>query len=350
MILRVDWEGTTTDARGKALLEWAHALELISLNDGKTPTLIRSNGVSFIDLTFVSPSLVPRIKKWQVMEEETFSDHKCTLTCLADRTLHPDKIWVCANTDKVQFRKLLNAKFIATGTEMKADVCNEIVKAAYKESTPKVRIDRNRPVTYWWSKRIAELRNDAVEKRRKYQRAVKKRQREHEYREEYKKAKKTLRAEIGRAKRAKWKDLCSALDRDAFGQSYMIIMSQLHIVNPKITLTLQKKKELADKLFIGESGKPSSGAANREVPRLFDEGEVLAACERIKAGKAPGPDGISPHVIKIAVKAELERFKRLFNGYLLENEFPNKWKETKLVLLEKPKKPRRRQPSTGPFV
>jgi hypothetical protein len=334
----VDWGGKTTDARGKALLEWAHALELILLNDGKTPTLIRSNGVSFIDLTFVSPCLVPRIQKWQVMEDETLSDHKCILTCLAERKLHSDKIWIRGNTDTVQFRKLLNAKFTGTSTEMKADVCNDIVKEAYKKSTPKVRIDRNRPVPYWWSEKIAVLRNDAVEKRRKYQRAVKKRHREHEFREGYKKAKKTLRAEIGRAKRAKWEDLCSALDRDAFGQGYKIIMSQLNIVNPKITLTLEMKKELADKLFIGEYGKPSFEVANREIPRLFDEGEVLAACERIKAGKSPGPDGIPPHVIKIAVKAELERFKQLFNRYLLENKFPNKWKETKLVLLEKPRK------------
>jgi hypothetical protein len=102
----VDWGGKTTDARGKALLEWAHALELILLNDGKTPTLIRSNGVSFIDLTFVSPCLVPRIQKWQVMEDETLSDHKCILTCLAERKLHSDKIWIRGNTDTVQFRKV----------------------------------------------------------------------------------------------------------------------------------------------------------------------------------------------------------------------------------------------------
>jgi len=68
-----------TDYRGETLLNAAAALGLTALNDGVHPTLVRTNGHSFIDLTFVSQELVGA--DWRVLhDEESLSDHLFVLS------------------------------------------------------------------------------------------------------------------------------------------------------------------------------------------------------------------------------------------------------------------------------
>lgn len=44
------WGGNKTEQR-KELLDWVYSLKLNILNDGHLPTLVRSTGSSYIDLT-----------------------------------------------------------------------------------------------------------------------------------------------------------------------------------------------------------------------------------------------------------------------------------------------------------
>jgi hypothetical protein len=75
-----------------------------------------------------------------------------------------------------------------------------------------------------------------------------------------------------------------------------------------------------------------------EDPPLFSGQEIAEASARIKSGKAPGPDNLTPEVDKRSIEAAPEYFKQVFNNLLRQNEFPEDWKRTALVLIDKPKK------------
>jgi hypothetical protein len=90
-------------------------------------------------------------------------------------------------------------------------------------------------------------------------------------------------------------------------------MSQLKLPNPRLTLTKQQRREIFEDLFMGA----------REHPYR---------------GKAPGPDNLTPEVLKRSIEAAPEYFKQVFNNLLRQNEFPEDWKRTALVLIDKPKK------------
>ena len=46
------------------------------MNYGKKPTLVRSQGISFVDLTIVSEKIFTEDTEWKVLSGETLSDHK----------------------------------------------------------------------------------------------------------------------------------------------------------------------------------------------------------------------------------------------------------------------------------
>lgn len=73
------WGGERTDGRGTLLLEWAYALNLNVLNDGTLPTLVRTNGTSYIDLTMATEGMMVPDPVWQVLAEESLSDHRYVL-------------------------------------------------------------------------------------------------------------------------------------------------------------------------------------------------------------------------------------------------------------------------------
>jgi hypothetical protein len=88
------WGGEVTDKRGKALLEWTNSMDLILLNEGSSPTLVRGTGTSYIDLTMVSEGIMQREPRWKVLHHETLSDHRYILVDLSEqkRTLAKKRI------------------------------------------------------------------------------------------------------------------------------------------------------------------------------------------------------------------------------------------------------------------
>ncbi|GBN56197.1 Retrovirus-related Pol polyprotein from type-1 retrotransposable element R1 [Araneus ventricosus] len=63
--------------------------------------------------------------------------------------------------------------------------------------------------------------------------------------------------------------------------------------------------------------------------------EVEAAVKNIRSKKAPGPDGLFGDIIKEAYAAKKVFLTDIFNKWLLQGYFPNRWKEANLVLFNK---------------
>lgn len=74
------------------------------------------------------------------------------------------------------------------------------------------------------------------------------------------------------------------------------------------------------------------------IPPITEE-QLMEACGRVKNTKAPGLDGILNTALKTAVNAMPGIFLDVYNTCLQEGTFPAKWKQQRLVLLPKERKP-----------
>ncbi|XP_072759886.1 uncharacterized protein [Anoplolepis gracilipes] len=71
------WGSLYTNYRGSLLEDLAAELDLRILNNGAEPTCVRPQGVSIIDLTWVTPGLLGRVENWRVCSKiESLSDHQ----------------------------------------------------------------------------------------------------------------------------------------------------------------------------------------------------------------------------------------------------------------------------------
>ncbi|XP_054081912.1 uncharacterized protein LOC128919970 [Zeugodacus cucurbitae] len=71
------WGSTDTNQRGESLFEFIVDLDLCICNRGKSPTFVTAGREEVLDLTLVSNSIAPLISDWKVLEDHSFSDHRC---------------------------------------------------------------------------------------------------------------------------------------------------------------------------------------------------------------------------------------------------------------------------------
>lgn len=69
--------------------------------------------------------------------------------------------------------------------------------------------------------------------------------------------------------------------------------------------------------------------------KLFDAFEILKNIEKLKMEKCPGPDGIRNEHIKLGKKLLLAPLTNLFNKILIDEQVPDNWTKSEIVLLYK---------------
>lgn len=138
------WGSSRRDRRGEALLDTVESLNLVILNDGKTPTFPRGN--SFLDLTFATPGIIRKLGTWEVLEEESMSDHQYVFYSLKnmEKTTQPGRrgwSWRKLDTEKLdsfiaETRAPQKSCAITSSLELSGtliNACNSCIpKASYK--------------------------------------------------------------------------------------------------------------------------------------------------------------------------------------------------------------------------
>lgn len=82
------WGSRYTSRRGTLLNDVMSELDLRLANIGNSPTCVRPQGESIIDLTFSSPDLISEIGDWRVREDlESLADHLYISFSLYNRTM-----------------------------------------------------------------------------------------------------------------------------------------------------------------------------------------------------------------------------------------------------------------------
>ncbi|KAH0814569.1 hypothetical protein GEV33_008222 [Tenebrio molitor] len=146
-------------------------------------------------------------------------------------------------------------------------------------------------------------------------------------------ARKRLKKEIRAAKAKAWEKLQESVENDPWGKGYRIATGKFQKKTP---LSLEERREAVAKLFpirpIAEWPRVEIGAVEP-----FTTDELRAAALKLRPGKAPGPDGIPPEVIRLLVEVVPRTLLSLMNGLFAAARFPDEWKRAKLVLIPKAK-------------
>ena len=344
-----EWLSGITDRRGIAVSEMIASLGLIVLNRGSCPTFRRGDSSSIIDITFASPAIAINTIKWEVLEDETLSDHH-----YIQMEIDLSHTVIAANPTRSKWntRRINKGKCLEKLTDIKSrthtsddmdvdtkagrliDILTEICNAGMKRATT---FGKNRRQAYWWNQEIAQLRRECHGAKRVATRG----KGDQVAMDIYRRARRNLRIAIKDSKRKAWESLCEEVDKDPWGLPYRIVMKKIGnrmripgISNPNWAYTI------VSTLFPpgGGRGNLHSMQCARECD-LFTREEVIEVCHTLKRGKAPGPDGIPNEIISLVCENWPDLFKETFDICLRTGIFPRIWKRQYLVLLRKGEKP-----------
>lgn len=327
------WGSTKADARGEYIADWMASTNLVVNNVGNTPTFVRGESSSIIDVTLSSDTFAGKITDWMVLEEETFSLHRYIsfgITCnhhfgkMEERSVF--------TMDKALFSVTLS--LIANNTEDDCTALIDKIKHAQNFSTSVRVLKREQP--YWWNDEIEEMRKECNKSRRKLAR-VKKARQELEIAAavtEHKEAIRAYKKAIRNSKNEHWRAVCDDLERDIWGLGYQIVVKQFKCPNPVYNIDMETKIELAMSMFPQKADHVGHSRPCK-VDQPFTLEELQTAVGKLKSGKAPGPDGIKPETLKEAFKVIPSLMLRIFNEVLNQQEIPTKWKIATLALIPK---------------
>ena len=333
------WGNKSNDGRGRVVLQLAAELNLVILNDGKVPTFSKGTANSFIDLTLVSSELAKDIKDWRVLEDlESLSDHNYILCTMSNLDTRKDLLRrrvfkrPCEDSDKRTLKAISN---------LRSPIKDSVNLVSYARKICLAGIGKSKPISHrqhvpWWTKEISTKRKISLAAKRAKTRisrsALASTDQIATAIRVYREARNELRNEIKASKMRKYEELLDDLDRNPWGKAYQMVTRN--------TKWLQLKEEdavrMAKELFPQHEEVQWSIEQVPSPPTPFSIEELTDATNKIKPGKAPGPDGVPPNVARQILETRSRDCLEVFNRCLRRQEFPAEWKTAELLLLPKP--------------
>lgn len=194
------WGSAAFNWRGRLLEDWIAERDLCVVNIGSTPTCVRPQGSSVIDITISSPELFSRIVSWKVLEEVTsLSDHcyvyyeivnhvnnvnssnNSNNNYIESRNVSRFPSWSWVAFEEKSFCSAL-AWYTPEALGMLSDDAidpdtisckiKQVLADAADFSAKRKRGNRRMKSTYWWNPDIAILRSEVLHTRRKWMRYI----------------------------------------------------------------------------------------------------------------------------------------------------------------------------------
>lgn len=286
------WGERRTTDRGELLEQWVNRFDMRLMNEGNSPTCIRPQGMSIVDLTWVTAGLTEKVTEWKILEDETLSDHVCisyklvtNATGSTIRNTFDEEFprWILKNMDRDCFEEMIQAGLWSNRerkegpVDVWAEHLKDMVTKACDAVAKRVKAPGRRN-KFWWNRQVAEARRKAIEHRRRMTKANKRGSAEEreEATAQYKMARRELREEIRKAKATAWKELMETIDRDPWGKPYRIVLNRLRRATPTVTETLSKEKleDVLEELF------PTIRVRNEGIERMERDDEEGSVEER----------------------------------------------------------------------
>lgn len=334
------WGSRHTDNRGYAVMDWMHTCHLAILNDGKEPTYVSGKKESYIDLCFCSRDLRGKVSDWRVLvNSECTSDHipiaiEIEWSTQPPRCPEEPRLRKFRSCHREPIKQRIKAGFTPA---MTPDDFMLLVRKSCEEVLGLVSRSNRRPPNPWWNETISELRQECIRLRRVITRGNCATEQREEMGLALRTASKRLKSEIRSAKRATLERSLDELNRNPWGLRYRQATGK-----SKTHTEIEPEEQLrhASELFPDHGTTAYPLLHPHDPPSDFTLEELWSAIGKIKTGKAPGPDGIAPEVIREICLALPEEVLDVMNTCLRSGTFPKVWKRATLVLIPKPRKNR----------
>jgi hypothetical protein len=343
------WFNNRDDNRGNILNEFVCEQNFIILNDNKFfPTFHNTRGESFIDLTITNINASLLINSWQVLEEDSLSDHRFIQFELKENiqeiNFKNTRRFLTKNIDWSPFKNEMQKHnldlhtFIASCQNKQDinDVSRELTKVLINvcEKTLKIiKPVKTKHVYNWWTNELGIKRRQVNSARRKYQRC------RNDNRAQYTHNYKLLKAEyqnlILKTKAEKWFQFIDLNSREnPWGILYKLSRDKVnnHQVNEIIvknghiiTNTTEIGEYLLNTLF--QTDDINSDNIHQKIIRnidysgyneqndiLFNVKEVSNIVLMQNDAKAPGEDALSADIIKNFHSSDPTLLTNLYNS------------------------------------
>ncbi|XP_068140360.1 uncharacterized protein [Drosophila tropicalis] len=248
-----EWGSSSTNAKGRTVLEAFATSDLVVLNTGSEFTFNRAGYGSVIDVTFTSRQIF-NTAKWELCSHYTASDHTAIMCTIGDS---PAAAAVTPDKPKMYRVDTLNPETFASTLCFPTMVgdANDLsrklmaaITAACDSSMAVRRIhSRHKRSVYWWNAGIAEARNRCLRARRCYQRA-RGQGNFTSLQQEYADRRRLLNRLIKDSKRKCFLDLCNEAEIDIWGMAYKLAMKKLKAIKPAAPLE-QHMEHIVKTLF-----------------------------------------------------------------------------------------------------
>ncbi|KAI5705701.1 hypothetical protein M8J75_001011 [Diaphorina citri] len=153
----------------------------------------------------------------------------------------------------------------------------------------------------WWTENINTLRKDCIRRRRRILTRSKKRLDDPEaikkLLKEYKEAKTKLNSEIRNSRETEWKTICNEVEDDIWGRGYKIVTKKYNRKN--YSIATEKQKPILERLVPKHEKVTWERNETEENIEEFSMDELANVLTNIKKKRAPGPDGITPEILRI---------------------------------------------------
>lgn len=357
------WGMARSDNRGSIMEDWIAQNNLVVMNEGNKPTFQSENYTSILDVTLTTADIKDDVQSWDVLEEDSLSDHNY----ISFEIKKPDKLpqaqakckgWQMNKFDEMKFNQ--ETAKLSWNEEITAGNFSRKLSELCNQTLPKRRPHPKGKPVYWWSQDIADIRRECIGKRRKHTRVSNTGNIVIITRAwmEYQTVRKKLRNSIKQAKRSAWKKLCQEIDKDIWGQGYTIAMKFINGLPAVQRLTIGEMEKATKELFltsvINENDCDNPVIQNNDaviqgcdnvnenedvIFTDFTEEELEEAYKRLKNKKAPGPGCIPAEILKLVTLQKIGFVKDIYNNLARKGEFPSIWKIARLVLIPKGNKP-----------
>ncbi|XP_008190142.1 uncharacterized protein LOC103311988 [Acyrthosiphon pisum] len=277
-----EWGSPREDRRGTLLADFISALDATICNDGHRLTFVRGELETYIDVTFASANISGAVRNWTVREDVSLSVHRFI-------TFHV----------RIAFT---------------TNVCPRNGQHPVPHTSPAVA--QAEELVGW----LTRVTDKLLPKQKEIQANA---SQKHE--EVWKEKRKLLAIEIKEAKDKFWADIIATVDDDPLSKPYKIVTKRLRRQCPITGIHLPGRIEaIVNALF------PTAPTVHTPKEPNLDGGQLVpfsidafkAAAKSLPNQKAPGPDGLSNEIIKVAVSTDPTASMRAFNACLESGQFP----------------------------
>lgn len=376
------WGGTIIDHRGEDMSGALHEMGLHVLNNGNIPTFDTVRGgrryTSYVDVTACTEDLLNLVDNWKISQDLTSSDHNGITFDIAlkrSKGIKVERTTRIYNTKKADWGKFkLEYNRIRTEYKLNSEIVNKINskheienivntlnKIIVEACALTIPVKKNKILLTlpWWSEELAAMKKLVANRKNRIRCAAP--HRRAAVVQEYLEKKRMYETATASAQTESWKEFCSKQDRESTWDGIYRVLARTTsreedqmLVDRNIQLDATESAELLARTFYPEDLEDEDSSDHTKMRRRakmanegtdddsfdppFTDVELRIAVNSFNPKKAPGGDGLTADICRVAINEDINLYLDIVNKCLECGSFPEVWKRAVVVILKKPGK------------